>query len=213
MTDENTYGLPLEITSEDGHDYTVEPFQATPQNVNFLWEQAGKHDFLFSDMTRGDPSRFVNYLLSPSVLIFLVRQEEEPIGLVYADLLRPYIDARAHYLFWDNKHAGRQRILLTVMRWFMEEFKIPRLNMEVPDYAFAALRRLRKMGVRIEGRRRAAISYHENPRDILLFGITIGEITDDVIENAKLDRTEQEADWFGLISSDNILNVALAKEH
>ena len=206
-------GLPFNVTSEDGHEYSVDLFQATPTNVNFLWEQAGQHDFLFSDVTRGDPSRFVRYLLSPEVVIFLVRNEENPVGIIHADQLRPTIDARAHYLFWDNTHTGRQRVLLSAIKWFMEEFGIPRLNMEVPDYAFAALRRLRKMGVRIEGRRRDAIQYHENPRDILLFGVTRRELSDETIQNARLERTEQEADWFGLISSDDILSVAMSKEH
>lgn len=216
---DSVLGLPLHIVSEDEHTYQVEAFQATPVNVNFLWEEAGKHDFLFSDATRGSPERFVRYLLSPGVFIFLVRDleledtDDNAVGILYADQLRPQVDARVHYLFWDKRHAGRQRLLLSMMNWFMRTFEVQRLNMEIPFFAFAALRRMHKMGIRVEGRRRDAIVNNGEPKDLLLFGITDKELNADVIEDAKLERTEQEADWFGLLTSDDILRVALAKEH
>lgn len=212
MTDTDLLGLPLVVDSEDGVSYKLEPYAASVENVHFLWDVAGKHDFLFSDTTHGAPELFVDYLLSPGVIILLVSNEQGPVGILYADQLRPKLDARVHYLFWDKHHAGRQRVLLVSMLWFMSNFELQRLNMEIPTYAFAALRRMHKMGVRIEGRRRSAVSYNHQWRDALLFGITVDEITVAAIENAQLERTEQEADWFGLLSSDDILRVAIAKE-
>lgn len=210
--DQEFYGLPMEIESEDGKLYTLSVYQPTVQSVDFLWREAAKYEFLFSDATLGDPERFVQYLLSPGVMIFLVSCEEEPVGILYADQVREGIDARVHYLFWDRHPKGRQRLLLTAMRWFLDTFELHRFNMEIPVYAFAALRRMKKMGIRIEGRRRQGIFFRGKWQDLLLFGVTRSELSDAALTSAKLARTAEEADWFGVYSSDSIFSIALAKE-
>jgi hypothetical protein len=207
-------GLPMFIESEDGINYMVEPFGATSAGISFLWENAGKHKFLFSDNYRGDFSLFVRYVLSQSVILMNVMNEDsdDPIGLLYADNLAPGVSARAHYIFWDHKQVGRHRILFIGAKWLMQEFGLYRISIEIPDLAYSALRRMQRMGVRIEGRRRGAFLFEGSHRDLFEFGILKEELTDEAIEKAKLYRTPAEDSWFTVLDVEPALNRAIMKK-
>jgi hypothetical protein len=207
-------GLPMFIKSEDESEYIVQPFEASIEGIRFLWENAGKHKFLFQDNHRGDEALFINYVLSQSVILMDVFQagKEEPVGLLYADQLAPGASARVHYIFWDHKQAGRHRILLKGARWLMQELRLNRVSIEIPDIAYSALRRMQRMGVRVEGRRRGAFLYDESWRDLFEFGILKEELTDEAIEGAKLYRTPAEDSWFTVLDVEPALQRAIMRK-
>lgn len=219
-----TLDLPMEVVSEDGHTYVIAPFEATHEKLDFLWDQAKAHDFLFSSDTRGRRDLFDSYLLSPGVVVLEVyelnTETENPddavkyVGILYADRLTPRASARGHYLFWDHNQKGRHRVILSGLRWAMEAFDLHRIDIEVPRYAFAALRRIHKLGLRLEGEKREAVMSRKNKwQDVLLFGIVREEITDEVIEDGHLKRGKEEARWFGILDNPSaILTKAVLRE-
>ncbi len=210
--------LPIEIESEDEEVYLISPYQATIDNIEYIWDRVGKFEFMFSDEAYKDKDVFFRYLLSPGVVVLMITEgesEEEikPVGIVYIDRIRPGYDARMHYIFWDRKQRGRHRVLFTAAEWFFTQFGFHRMSMEVPVFAFAALRRLRKLGARIEGRKRGAAKHNGKWHDILLFGVHHDEITRETIEEGKLERTEDESTWFGLLDNDSVFSHSILKEH
>lgn len=206
-------GLPLFVTSEDNVTYRLEPFQATPTELYELWEDIGKHGFMFSDFSRDDYAFFVEYVLSPGVIMLSVvdDSDDEPVGIVYADKIHPGSHARGHFFFWDFKTAGRQRVLFTALRWVMELLHLERVDMEVSSEAYAALRRLYKMGVMIEGRKRCAVLSRGRWIDQYLFGVLRREVTDDNIQRTSIPRNTHYEKWYGLLKDGNALTRAILK--
>lgn len=206
------HGLPMEVKSEDGETYTIEPFVASIESMNFLWEFVKKHPFLYSDTTRGDFAAFEAYVLSPQSLILLVlKSNGEPVGVLYADAIRPGWDCRGHYLFWDTIQKGRHRVVFTTMRWFMDQFDLHKIRIEVPRFAYSALRRIRRMGLLFEGLDRESILSRGKWRDKLRFGVFEHELTPEAIQRAYLPRGHTRRDWYGLLDSDHILRHAITK--
>jgi len=200
--------------SEDGNTYYTTPFVASEAVLSDLWQKAQKFKFLFSDMTEGNEVRFRQHIISPGVVLLNIYQEDValPIGLAYMDRLRPKMDAHVHYLFWDQTQKGRHRLLLSLIRWAIDEFEVHRVNIEVPEYAYSALRRMQRMGIRLEGRRRGAVRWREQWKDILTFGVVDGEISDEAIKEARLARKPAEDNWFGLLEDGSVMSTAVLRE-
>jgi len=214
--EEGFYGLPITVLSEDNETYYLEPFQATKESLDYLWEKAGKYSFLFSDITREDRKRFDIAVLSPATIILTVYQKTDPgrraVGVVLADSIKPEWDAKIHYLFWDKRQKGRQRVLLVALKWLMKEFMLKRVTAEIMQYAYSALRRAKKIGFMLEGRKRAGTIWNGNYADVFLFGLLTDEITEESIKNAFIKRTPEEASWFGLLDDNYALAHAMTKE-
>ena len=208
-------GLPIELESEDEEIYTLSPFQATVDNMDYIWERVGAFEFMFSDDLHKDKEAFFNYLLSPSVVVLVVVEGEDdltPVGIIYIDQIQLKHDARMHYIFWDRKQKGRHRVVFTAAEWFFNQFEFHRMTIEVPVFAYAALRRLRSLGVLIEGRKRKAIQRNGKWHDVLLFGVQSDEVTPRTIELGKLERTDDESRWFGLLDNDSAFSRTIFKE-
>ena len=213
---EDFYGLPMEIESEDGNTYYLEPFQATQRAIDFIWEKAGKYSFLFSDITRKDRKRFDHAMLSSGTIVLTVSQvsetSSEAVGIVLADEIRPEWDAKVHYIFWDKIQEGRQRVLLTALRWLVDQFMLTRVSAEIMQYAYAGLRRARKLGFLLEGRKREATTWKNGKADVFQFGILFNELSDETIKRGYIERTPEEASWFGLLDDNYALARAMTKE-
>jgi len=215
-------GLPLEVESEDGKSYILTAFEATQEGLDFIWEKAGKFQFLSSDHTRDNKDQFVEYILSPGTIILLVLeananelkpQSPAAVGIIHFDNIRPELDAEVHYLFWDKIQRGRQRVLMSAANWAFEQLNFHRLRIEIPEYAYAALRRMYRMGARVEGRIRSCVLKDGKWHNAILFGVLKEELTSEAIEAAQLSRTDEEASWFGLLDDDSIFSRAVLKEH
>lgn len=214
---QNGLGLPIEIESEDEEVYVLSAFQATVGNIDYIWERVKKFDFMFSDELHEDKEAFFAYLLSPSVVVLMVIEGEEaddlkPVGIIYIDQICPKYSARMHYIFWDRKQKGRHRVVFTAAEWFFTQFQFHRISVEVPVFAYAALRRLLRLGIRIEGRRKESVRRNGSWYDVLLFGLHHDEVTPEVMEQGNIERSEDESKWFGLLDNDSVFSHAVLKE-
>lgn len=199
----------VEIVSEDGNTYLVKPFEATLERLEHLWSVVEEFAILRSDHTKGDFDGFMDYVMAPGTVILTVSQVDgediEEVGVLYADEIIPKHSARAHFIFWDLRMAGRQRLLLATLRDFMEDFELERAEIEVPVIGFAVLRRLYKMGIFLEGRLRNRLQQGGEWQDTYVFSILRDELTEGALDDAKIPRTPAEEGWFGLLEDEKTL--------
>lgn len=205
-------GLPLEVVSEDDRTYTLDLWRPTTEMLQKTWEKYQQYRVMFSDVTLNDYEHFFGIVMVPGTVILSIELEGEEIGLVYFTEINQATSAFGHYIFWDRKSgAGRHRVLFTAQRLIMREFNLHRMDMAVPIFAFSALHRLHKMGYRIEGRRKEALLYMGRWADLLLFGVLLEELTDEVIEQGYIEATEEQHSWHGLLKQDDLLAAKILR--
>jgi hypothetical protein len=197
--------LPFGVLSEDEKLYKVDLWRPNVDDLRIVWDQYSRYKVLFSDVVLRDFNHFTAVVLSRSTVVLEVSCERKRIGLLYATDITMNGSALVHFIFWDRKTKGRQRLILAVLQWGMDELELHKVNMTVPVYAYAALHRIHKMGIRIEGRRLEAILFDGKWRDVLEFGILRSELTDEVITAATLPRLDHELRWHGLLNNDPLL--------
>lgn len=184
---DNLLGLPLSVVAEDGRAYILDVWAPSLAQLQETWDRYSKFRVLFSDVTVDDFRHFAAMTLSSGTVVLRVLHDDAEVGLIYFTEIRPLHSSIGHYVFWDRSSGGgRQRVLLTAQRHIMRELGLHRMTMSVPLYAFAALRRLHRMGYRIEGFRTEAILYKGKWGDMIDFGVLLSELTDDAIEQARI---------------------------
>ena len=205
-------GLPLEVVSEDDKTYTIDIWRPTTPMLEETWERYQQYRVMFSDVTLNDYNHFLSIVMVPGTIILSVEVEEKEIGLIYFTEISQATSAFGHYIFWDRKSgAGRHRVLLTAQRLIMVEFGLHRMDMAVPIFAYSALHRLHKIGYRIEGRRKEALLYKGRWADLLLFGVLLEELTDEVIEQGHIEATTEQHTWHGLLKQDDLLAAKILR--
>jgi RimJ/RimL family protein N-acetyltransferase len=197
----NELGLPIRVESEDGETYVVDVFRASFENIRRLWDVFNRFEILRTDDAPKTLREFTSQVLSRGFVILQVSD----VGVIYLTQIRPGLSAEFHPLFWDKKTAGKHRVMMVVGRLLMDYFNLHRLELVVPKYAWAALRRLLKMGVCIEGVEREGALYKGRWADVLRFAVLRHELTDEAIEEGKLARTREESMWYGLLKDDEKL--------
>lgn len=201
--------FPIFVESNDGITYAIEPFAATRDNIDELWEKSNEFTFLFSDFLRDDKANFAKYFLSPGVLVLQVSQfidaGYKPVGIAYFDQVIPRARARGHYLFWDRVQKGREILLLHIAKWFFDEFEVNRIGFEVPWYAYSVLRNAHRMRLTLEGLRYGSVLFNGVWRDELLFCILKKDITPEALKTGKLAGDTSTSEWFGLLDSHDAL--------
>lgn len=197
--------LTFEIESEDGKTYSVQPWQPDVQTVLDTWEKFSKYRIIFSDVQVDDPQKFLAMMMNPGSVVLEISCEGKEVGMYYLTGISPLTSAYVHYAFWDRKSSGRQRLVLTIARRVMDELDLHRVTISVPIYAYAALNRIQRMGLRIEGRRREAILHQGRWADKLEFGTLREELTDEALEAGRIPREEHEENWYGLLKDDEKL--------
>lgn len=178
----------LEITSEDGIKYDIYPYQATLENLKFLWDKLQDFKQLFSDYTAGDFDNFIKVVTSKDSVFVVAARGSDPIGILYADRIRPGFDAGAHFLFWDYRVKGKSKVVINTLKWLMDEYGLHRVNIETPKTkATVPLRRaLKWMHIPYEGTRRRALRQEGEMQDMLLFGVLREELTPDALDSGRL---------------------------
>lgn len=207
------HGLPLSIDGTDGTPYIITPYKATLENVHYLWEEAGKYRFMFSDFIENRREQFLNYFLSRGVVTVLVSEAEtdRAVGIMYADEIKERHSARVHYFFWDKKQRTREPVILGVLSWFMREFDLNRVSIEIPWHVYSALRRVQAMGIWPEGIKRGAVRFNDEWRDLLVFGVLRDQLTSEAIKAGKIESAEGTEKWFGLLENETDLARAIFK--
>ena len=195
----------MKIRSEDENVYDIQPYLLTPENVQKLWRVFMKYDVILSDAQRGNEALFLEYLLSPSVVMQEVFLEGESVGVVFADTIIPMESASVHFLFTDLVMKGRQRLLLNMLYYFMETYELHRVNVKVPIYAFTVLNRIRKMNFWLEGRQRESIKWRGEWKDQLLFSVLFSELTEEALHRGVLDGDERRARWRHVLEDADVL--------
>ena len=192
--------LPVIVESEDGERYFVSLWTPDSMELQQVWAQYSKYRVLFSDITVNDFKTFFDMVMSRACVVFAIDTvDTDPImrvGLLYATEIRLGSSALGHYVFWDRKTAGRQCLILEMLRLGMQELGLHRMNVTIPMYAYSALRRVSRMGFRIEGRRREAILHQGKWHDVLEFGTLLTELTDEACQRGWIQRDDSAWQYF-----------------
>jgi RimJ/RimL family protein N-acetyltransferase len=170
MSTRNTAVVPPECLVEqagtDGIVYCVMPLQWTLENVEKYWEKFRPYKIL-SDDIRHDRNGFERFVVSSGAVWFEVLEKEtgKDTGIIYvADFAQSftenrYISASFHVSMWDSKIGSRMPVLKAAVRALFAQFRLHRLEMEIPLFAGGAIRVAKKAGFVEEGVRRQARRY------------------------------------------------------
>jgi hypothetical protein len=102
-------------------------------------------------------------------------------GILVLSKVDPGRDATAVYTFFDGKLRDKTEVLQWWINWAFTNLALQRLSIEIPSYAFAALRHAKKLGFGgpfrfqefpVEGIKRAALEYGDQQADLILMGMT-----------------------------------------
>ncbi len=120
------------------------------------------------------------------------------VGILLVNECVPFQDARCHFLFFDNTLSDKFQLCFNLMGWCFEKLPVEVLRVEIPTYARALLKFVRKLGFRYEAegrkfswpqdgrlltadeaklgsRKHRAITYKGESCDVLLLSITADE--------------------------------------
>jgi len=103
------------------------------------------------------------------------------VGILVLSRVDPGRDATAIFTFFDGKLRDKTEVLRSWFDWSFENFALNRITVEIPAYAFAAIRHAKKLGFggdfvyqnfKIEGIKRQALMKEETPVDLVIMGRT-----------------------------------------
>ena len=120
------------------------------------------------------------------------------VGILLVNELVPFQDGRCHFLFFDNSLADKFQLCFNLMGWCFDHVPVEVLRVEIPTYARALLKFVRRLGFRYEAegrkfswpqdgkplsadeaklgsRKHRAITYKGEPCDVLLLSVTADE--------------------------------------
>jgi len=78
----------------------------------------------------------------------------ELTGIMLINELVPFLDGRCHFLFFDAKLADKYQLCVNLMEWAYDRIPVEILRVEVPTYARALLKFIRRLGFRFEAENR-----------------------------------------------------------
>jgi hypothetical protein len=190
--------VPLQIASEDGETYSVnltktdldyvEQFYNNLTQVGESLSPVGKIE------SKGD---FVGRFFHTNAVFLSVKSGEDEVGVAYVTNIIPSYSADFNFLFWDRRTKGRQKLVLSIMEWFAEEFMIRRFELRCHALAFYALHRIYKIGAFYEGTKRKAWRYEDKIIDLHIFSILATEIDED---STFIPRTPSQRKWYSRLT-------------
>lgn len=101
------------------------------------------------------------------------------VGILALSRVDPGRDAMASYTFFDGKLRDKTEVLQWWINWAFQALALQRLSIEIPSYAFAALRHAKKLGFggpfefegfKVEGVKSGALEYKGAQADLILMG-------------------------------------------
>lgn len=104
-------------------------------------------------------------------------------GILVLSKVDPGRDATAVYTFFDGKLRDKTEVLQWWINWAFTSLALQRLSIEIPSYAFAALRHAKKLGFggpfrfqefAVEGIKAGALEYGDRQADLILMGMRHG---------------------------------------
>lgn len=153
--------------------------QLSMDRIKFMWDRLNKFDVLFNDFVRGDVKEFINHFVvvidgepRPTGLIWDI----DDVGIFFLNEIRPLQSASAHMVFWDRRFKGREELCRAMLRYVFDQYKLRRIQVEVPLYANSTLQTMERIGFVKEGRKRKAIKYKGEWFDVNLYSILPEEL-------------------------------------
>lgn len=110
------------------------------------------HDYLWHDLPKRREA-VIAYLADGfnNGKLWEVWRDADLVGILLLNEVVPFIDARCHFLFFDDALADKRQLCLNLMGWAFEHIPVETLRVELPTYARALLKYVRKLGFRFEG--------------------------------------------------------------
>lgn len=166
--------------------WRVVEMQLTPEKLKWLWEEMNRYRTLFSDLTRGDVENFYDLITSPNSLWLEIYEngylgpdmiQHKMIGIAYWTGMQNLVDADAHLIFFDRKPAEKADLCREIIRWFFKENpEFHRMTATLPHIYHATIRLAKKIGFKIEGRRRQSQLMGGRRVDEIMLGLLASEV-------------------------------------
>lgn len=165
--------------------------QVSREKALELWEKLNSIPGLWDDFTVNRPEVFFQHLGSPDS-VWLERDDGN--GILYLRGIIPGLSGSGHVVYWDRKLRGREDFTLNVLRWFMTNVPLQKVNLYLPDYARIVHSFAKRVGFKEEGRIRRWSYSNGKTFDIFVMGITR--------EEAFANMEEEDGTVHGTISDD-----------
>lgn len=156
---------------------TIYRLPLTRGNLLEFYEKASKHRVLFTDDINGDFKTFCEVFmymddsgqLHGNGLLWAI---DGFIGIYYMTHIIPERDALVHFTFFDGKLKGRENITKSLIQYVFQKYNFNRLSSEIGCYADSrVIDFVKRIGFKIEGRKRKALLYKGEWFDSLQVGI------------------------------------------
>ena len=157
----------------------------TPENTKKFWEQAKQFPTVFGhEIETFDGfidlffERNTNGTLVPYGLFWVLN---DFTGVFYLTNMREehgqFVDAYAHYTFFDRRHHGRAPLVRGMLKYWFEKYGFQRLSAEIPNYVTPQARHFaQECGMSYEGKRRKSTRYKNEWFDVNLYGVLRTEV-------------------------------------
>lgn len=156
--------------------WTVRELELTQEKTLAVWQMLQRYKTLFSDLTRGKPSEFVQALTNPNNLWFEVIEYDVIIGIIWFSDLSQITDCTAHMVFFDRKPTEKAEVCREMIRWMFNNFPLNRITVTPPAMYHATIRLLKRLGMKYEGCKRQSVLIGGKWNDQHFYGILRSEI-------------------------------------
>lgn len=159
---------------------SVRRFVLTKETGQRFWEEARKFPKIFNTVPTLSAPEFLDAFFKwdeaskeaySDSLLWVV---DDFVGVFSLTNIYHPDDALMHFTFFDKRLRGRAELVQEMIKYVFYEYGFHRLSAEVPAYASPGVLKFitEAVGLYPEGRKRKAISFHEDRADLLLYGIT-----------------------------------------
>lgn len=164
------------VVSYEG--WQVRNMVMTLEKIKWLWDEMNHYRSLFSDLTKGSADNFYNVIMQPdSFWLEVVDANELLIGVIYWTGMGQVIDCDVHIVFFDRKPTEKIPLCKEVAKWFFAEFpQFHRMSATLPEFYHATIRIARRIGFRLEGRKRQSQLMGGRYVDELVLGLLASEV-------------------------------------
>lgn len=138
----------------------AEPFTPLPaEKLTFLLDKLVAHDPWFGDLLDTPEKRreaSSAYIVDACVSgrVWECWRDTTLVGLLLLNEMVPFQDARCHFVFFDSKLADKEQLCLQLMAHAYDSIPLEVLRVQIPTYAKALLKYIRKLGFRYEAESR-----------------------------------------------------------
>lgn len=144
------------------HPTIAQPFTPVPPSkLEDIINKCVAHDPWFHDFLRdsGEEKKreaVIAYLADAFQhgKIWEVWKNNDILGILILNELVPFLDCKAHLIFFDAKLSDKVQLCKNLLAWSYENVPLEVIRIEVPTYARALLKFIRKLGFRFEGESR-----------------------------------------------------------